>query len=674
MMLITCLILVGAAAAVSVLASPRAWLSGIAATASRWLLTAAALAGAVAGVAGVAGQGDRVSLASALVLDGAGGLQVDRLSGLFLVISCSVAVFVLLAAHPGRRHRPRLVAALALTLGAVVIVITADQLFVVLLGWESLTLSFYLLAGFDRALPGRARASVAAAVFGKASGAALLAGGALLAVHSNSLLLTDFGQASGLARDIAYALVLLGFGIKAGLVPVQVWLPPTYAASPGPARALMAGVAVNVAFYGMVRTLMVLGAPPVWLATTMLLIAGVTALLGIAHASVNGRLTGLIAWSSVENAGLITVGFAMALVGAVEHLPELVAAGLLASMAQVIAHSLGKSLLFASASLVEDSFGTLVLDDLRGIARTHRLAGTGLVIGSLTLAGLPLTAGLASEWLTLEALMQQFRVESLSLRLASAAAGALVALTVGVAGLTFVRLVALTAFGPSSTPMRHPRPRRSVDVWIGIAALSASCLVVSILTPLEVGLIGAGLHQIVGNTLDRAMATSLVIQPVYPEFSALSPTLLWVVLPAMTLLSVGVTMALSGGRRLRVRRVEPWVSGSPGVSRGVGYTSFGYANAMRRVLANVLQPRGRLEAASSTDQMKAPSREVRGPLTYRVDVVEVVEHFVYRPLQVVGQGLVRTVKKLQSGHLGAYLLYMLLALVALLITVSVTSR
>ena len=120
-----------------------------------------------------------------------------------------------------------------------------------------------------------------------------------------------------------------------------------------------------------------------------------------------------------------------------------------AGSAQVIAHALGKTLLFVSTSTIEQATGTTDLDRLGGVVRRLPWAGTGLVIGSLTLAGLPLTAGFASEWFTLESLMQQFRVSSLAMQLATAATGALVALTIGVAGVTFVRVVALTAFGPA---------------------------------------------------------------------------------------------------------------------------------------------------------------------------------------------------------------------------------
>ncbi len=672
-MLLTCLVLLAAGGAASVLAVPGAGIARPLATLARWLLVAGAVAGAIAGGLGVAGSGERLDLTGALALTGAGGLHVDPLSGLFLLICCAVAVPALIASDRSRTARPRLPAALALTLGAVVVILTADHLFVLLFGWESLTLGFYLLTGFDRNRRGRARASIAAAVFGKASGAALLLGGALLAGRAHSLSMSDLGGVTGPAQAAAYALLLLGFAIKAGVVPVQVWLPPAYAAAPGPARPLMAGVAVNVAFYGMVRTLAVLGPPPVWLVTVLLLLAGVTALLGIAHASVNVQLTGLVAWSSVENAGLITAGFAMALVGSVEHLTPLVAAGLLASLMQVIAHSLGKSLLFCSAGLVEDAFDTVALDDLRGIVRSLPVAGTGLVIGSLTLAGLPLTAGFASEWLTLEALMQQFRVQSLALRLASAGAGALVALTVGIAGVTFVRLVALTVFGtPPARPRQALQGARGA-ARLGILTLAIACLAAAALAPLEVRLVAAGLHQVVGDATLGALASDTVLQPVYSDFSALSPTWLWVVLPAMTLLVAALAAVVAGPSLWRVRRAEPWTSGSPGVARGIGYTSFGYANPMRRVLANLLRTRVRLEQTDDGTEFQGATRGAADSLTYRVDVVEVVEEYVYRPLRTVGRGLVSLVKRLQSGHLSAYLFYMLIALVALLAVVAATS-
>lgn len=680
-MLLAALILFSAAAVTSIAGGVTnarrrkvRWAAG--ATTLSWLLNAAGAgvavilgAAALAGDPAVFGLGDLGGLGSA-------ALRVDQLSGLFLVITFGVAVPVLIAGLAAPQSRPRMGAAIALTLGAVLIIITADHLFVLLFGWELLTVAFYLLAGYDRGRPGRGRAAVAAVTFGKVSGAALLVGGLLLAGRTHSFALAGFGggSASG-AGHLAYALLLFGFGVKVGLVPVQIWLPPTYAAAPGPARAVLAGVAVNVGFYGMWRTLAVLGAPPVWLVVAVLVLAGLTAILGIAHAAVHPDLTGLVAWSSVENAGVITAGFGAALVGAAAHNTQLTAAGLLAATAQVCAHALAKSLLFVATAAVEEGTGTSDLEALRGVARSLPWAGTGLVIGALTLAGLPLTAGFASEWFTLESLMQQFRVDSLPMQLASAAAGALVALTVGVAGVTFVRLIAFTAFGHPPSQVSKRDVDRLVAHRCAIAVLSAGCLGLAAVAPLEVRMIAAGLQPLVGSATLGALPSPWVLQPVFDNFSALSPSWLWITLPALVVLIGLVSWAISGRRIVQVRRVPAWSSGSPGVDHGVGYTSFGYANPMRKVLANLLLTRGQLHnQQEADDRVDIVENDDAGVgLRYRVDVVEVVERYLYAPFGVGLLAVVRVVKRLQSGRLDAYLTYMLIALVAVLAVATAAS-
>lgn len=629
-----------------------------------------------AGAYAVAGHPQEVGLGG-LAGFGPAALRLDALSGLFLIVSFGVAIPALMAAAaPANQPRPRLPAAIGLTLTAVAIILAADNIFVLLFGWELLTVAFYLVSGYDRGLPGRARGSVITVVFGKASGAALLMGALLLSAHTHTFaFIAGTIDPHSAAGQASYALLLLGFGIKVGLVPAHIWMPRGYFAAPGPARAVIAGAAVNVGFYGMWRTLDVFGSPPVWLACMVLVIGGVTAILGIAHAAVNPDLATLISWSSVENAGMITAGFGVALVGAAASEPKLVATGLIAGTAQVMAHALGKSLMFVAASTIEHSTGTTELDRLGGIVRRLPWAGTGLVIGSLTLAGLPLTAGFASEWFTLESLMQQFRITSLAMQLSTATTGALIALTIGIAGVTFVRVVALTAFGPAriDEPQLIPTAARADRQWpyrFGIAVLIIGCLGAAAVAPLQVGLIARGLRPIVGDQAAGANAEPWVLQPVFAKFSALSPSWLWIVLPAMALFIAGCTTVFAGRSPFRARAVTPWSSASPGVDRGVGYTSSGYANPVRNVLATVLLTRTALLEAEDEphNHQDSPHR-----YTYRIDVVDVVERYFYRPLTRGVLGVSRTAKKLQSGRLDAYMAYMLIAVLAVLAVVIATS-
>jgi formate hydrogenlyase subunit 3/multisubunit Na+/H+ antiporter MnhD subunit len=661
----------------------------------------------LAGAGALAGGPVRVSVAGWLG-PGTDGLAADQLSGLFLVIALGAAVPVSLAfaswaARPETVGRRGLGASYALALAAVTVIVTAADAFTLLLAWELLTIAFYLLAGFDRGRRGRPGGAFITLAFGRISGVALLVGLLLLAVRASSLNLTAFAHVGGgVARSAAETLLIAGFAIKVGLVPFQVWLPRGYAAAPGPARAIMAGVAVNVGFYGLWRTLSLLGAPPTWLTTLLLVVAGLTALLGIAHAAVQPGLQRVIAYSSVENSGLIVAGYGVALTGTALHDARLAAAGLLAATLQVIAHTAAKSLLFTTSAVITPRGGTGLgepgddddLDRLRGSARRLPWSGTGLAIGSLTLAGLPLTAGFASEWFLLEALMQQFRVPGLEFRLVLALAGAAVALTAGFAGVTFVRLTGLVVLGPPAAP-GNGSTRAGADRdygWLGragIVILAAGCLALAALLPLVIRVVAAGLSPVLPRAVTAgALKSPWVVQPVYADFSILSPSWLWIIMPLLAFAVLLFTRLAGGTRMTRVRRVPAWRSATAGVEGADCYTATGFASPTRRVLAGVLHTRSEVRPLAPAPEGLPTSPESGEPgghdqpwpgsqqgqpglrLGYTSDVIEVVEAYLYRPVLRPVMALVRTAKKLQSGRLDAYLAYMLIALVALLALVT----
>jgi hydrogenase-4 component B len=605
------------------------------------------------------------------------GLAVDRLSGLFLVMTLGAAVpvsavFAGWAAGPGSAGPEppatrMLAGGYALAAGATVVIMTAQDAFTALFGWEALTAAFYLLAGANRKDRDRAGAARTTVAFGKMSGAALLVGLLLLAARSHSIVLASFAHVpGGAAKTTALVLLLAGFAVKAGLVPFQVWMPRGYPAAPGPARAIMAGVCVNVAFYGMWRTLAVAGRVPGWLAGILLLLGGLSALLGIAHAAVQDRLSRVIAYSSVENTGLIVTGFGVALTGASVGDQRLVAVGLLAATLQMVAHTAAKSLLFSSAAGIEAVAGSDDLEVLRGMGRRAPWSSAGLAVGAVTLAGLPPTVGFVSEWFLLESLMQQFRVAALGGRLTLALAGAAVALTAGFAGVTFVRVVGMVVLGPSA----GSTPKAGDYGWVAKAAivvLAACTLVIAAVTPLEIRVIAAGLSPVVPGSLTQgALKSPWVLQPVFAGFSILSPSWLWIEIPLMLCLVVLLAFALAGRRLLQVRRVPAWRSATIGVEGSAAYTAWGYANPTRRVLASLLHTRVEVEEVAPADGDAGQVPHLR----YASDVVEVVESWFYRPAVRLFGGVVSAAKRLQSGRLDAYLLYMLIALVAVVATVT----
>lgn len=681
-LLLVALILMAAGALVNIVAGagPR-W--------SRWATYGAASAAsalvAATGVLCVTGHPLMVDLGNLLDF-GRTVLRLDPLAGLFLtlvgalgfVISLSMLNFPAPSPAGGRASGW----AYMLLLAAVTVVVVAADAFTFLFAWEALTVAFYVLALATRADHDQPGAAWATAAVGVCGGAALLVGFLLMAGAARSLSFAPWASVpSGALHDTAYALIVFGFSTKVGLAPFQGWMPRGYPAAPGPARAAMAGLAVNAGFYGLWRFLGLLGRPPGWLAVTVLVLGGLTALLGITFAAVQSDLNRVIAYSSVENGGLIMVGYGMALAGASEGNGALTAVGLLAASLQLLAHAVAKSGLFLGSANFRPGSGGAPLDGISAMRREHGWASVAFAASALTLAGLPPTIGFVSEWFTFEALMQQFRLHSLALRLATASAGALVALTAGVAALTFVRLLGFVVLGRG-----RAEGGRRTDIfgrW-SLGATAVLCFGLAAAAPWAVRYMGRGLATIVARSVvDGALKSPWVLQPVFADFSALSPTWLFVVMPIGFVAVTVATVLLSSGRFFSVRRVPAWRSASSGVAGPDGYNAFAYANPIRHVLSNILGTQkevarvaggsaggnddGPGDPRGSDDLEAEASPSHHSHVVFTARVAEPVESYLYRPLWAGCMAIVSAAKKLQSGRLEAYVGYMLFALVAVLV-------
>lgn len=619
------------------------------------LSAAACVALAIVGIVAALGGARPTLDLGAWLGFGHSALRADGLAGLFLALAGVTGAAVSLAFAELAPAR-----ALAALHGAVLLLVCtaigADNGFLFFLAWEGLTVCIYLLASADGARPGALAAGYLAGGLTKVGGAALLAAFALLYAKTNSFAISDWSQAAPQlpagTRGVLFALFVVAFGTKVGVLPVQGALPAGYGSSPRAGAATLS-VALAAGFYGLWRFVFELLAPAAaWWGEALLIAGSITAVAGILYALMQDDLRRFLGFSTVEHTGIVLMGLGVGLLGQSAGNRTLAAAGLLAATLHVVAHGLAKTLALIATDRVTHATGARGMDRLGGIGTGMRPTAAALGLSTLTLAAMPPLAGFVSEWFTFEALLQGFRLPTLLGRLLCALAAAALALTAGLGVLAFAKLYGFSFLGAPREPGgAAAEPSRSVA---SLAALGLVVMFLGAAAPWEVHLLGSGLTGLLG--FDPAPATisdPLVLGPVFKDFSVLAPTWLAIVLPAYALAAGALARALRGQA---ARREPVWVTGSGAELARVQYRPSSYSNPIRVVL------RGPLGYRTTLREDEARS----GAFVLETRVVLAVDRFVYAPLARLALALAARVRRLQSGRLSDYLLYVLAVLIVVL--------
>ena len=591
---------------------------------------------------------------------GESALRVDGLTGIFLALTGVTGAATALAAIelPPSRWLTSLGCALVL---AVAVAIEADNAFLFFLAWETLTVCIYLITSAERDRPDQLVEGYFTAGLTKLGGAALLAAFALLFGHTHSFSLTVWAHAtlSGATRGVLFALFLVAFGTKIGLLPVQGALPSGYGAAPRLGAAWLS-VALGAGFYGLWRFVFgTIGPLPTWCGDAALIIGALTAVTGIAYAITQDNLRRFLGYSTVEHAGIVLLGFGVALLGQSSGNRDLAAAGLLAASLHVCAHNLAKTLALMGIDRVETATGQRTIDPLGGLGRRLQMTSAGVGAAALTLAAVPPLGGFVSEWFTFEALLQGFRMPTLLSRLLCALAAAALAFTAGLGLLAFAKYYGFIFLGRARTAL--PTRSGSAPSSVSVVTLGIIVLFLGTVAPWEIHALGSGLHALLGFNPARAVISHpLVLGPVFANFSVLAPTWLMIVIPAYATLALLITLAI---RRRPPRRAPVWVTGSGADLAAVQYRPSAYSNPMRVILRGPLGYQSQLLPPGDGDADRRP--------VLQRTVVSAIDRFVYLPLIAAALGVSERTRRLQSGHLSVYLLYMLVALILALALIPV---
>ncbi len=583
---------------------------------------------------------------------GRSALRADPLAGVFLALSGVTTAATGLAAleRPPGKWLTALGSVLVL---AVTVAIGSDNAFLFFLAWETLTVCIYLIASSDAGRPGQLLQGYLTAGLTKLGGAALLAAFALLYAHTHSFSLEIWAHASLSAgtRGLLFALLLFAFGTKIGVVPVHGALPSGYGASPRLGAAWLS-VALAAGFYGLWRFVFDIAGPlPTWCGDATLILGAITAVAGIAYAITQDDLRRFLGYSTVEQAGIVLLGFGVALLGQTNHNSHLAAAGLLAATLQVCAASLAKTLALIGIDRVEQATGQRTIDPLGGLARRMPLCTAGVGIAAFTLAAIPPLGGFVSEWFTFEALLQGFRMPTLLSQLLCALAAAALAFTAGLALLAFAKYFGFIFLARARTAITTGT--ETVGRSASIIGLGTIMLFLGAAAPWEIHAISSGLQPLLGfDAADVVISHPLVLGPVFEKFSVLAPTWLMIVIPAYATVALLIALAQ---RPRGARRAPVWVTGSGAELTAVQYRPSAYSNPMRVILRGPLGYRSRLVTSTDGDGDERP--------VLQRTVVLAVDRFLYQPITQLTLALAGRVRRIQSGRLSSYLLYMLMTLI-----------
>lgn len=543
------------------------------------------------------------------------------------------------------------------------LVILADDAFTFLLCWEFMSLASWALVMTHHRDVGNARAGyiyLLLASFGTMS--LLLAFGLLAGPDGGyGFDMIRAGEHSTVVTILVLALTLLGAGSKAGLVPLHVWLPLAHPAAPSHVSALMSGVMTKVAVYGFVRIVFdLLGEPSWWWAAAPILLGAGSAVLGLLYALWQTDLKRLLAYSTVENVGIIFVGLGLALAFEANGMGWAAALAMTAALFHVLNHSLFKSLLFFGAGAVLVATDERDIERQGGLIRRMPLTSFAFLAGCAAVSALPPLNGFVSEWLIFQGILQSPALPQWGLKIMIPAAGALLALSAALAAACFVRAFGVTFLGrPRSAAAERAREvdRYSIAAMLTLAGL---CLLVGILPGLVIDALAPLMRQFVGGQMPPQTAVAwLSIVPIAEARSSYNGLLVFL----FVLLSA--SLAIYSIHRLAsraVRRAPAWDCGFPDQSPATQYSGTSFAQPIRRVFGTLLfQARERVD-------MPLPG-ELR-PARYEIELRDLAWECLYLPIARATGYAADRLNKLQFLTIRRYLALVFLALVGLLVVLA----
>ncbi len=595
-------------------------------------------------------------------------IRLDALAAVFLgltgALGFAVAVYALGYArhYEGRKHvglLAALVCGFVLTLGLVPL---ANHAVGFMLVWELMALVSFALVAFEHEHEKTRRAAVFYAVMTHLGAGFLFAAFLLFGTQAGTY---DFDgwRAAGAALPGAtqsgiFVLALIGFGAKAGVLPLHGWLPEAHPAAPSHVSALMSGAMIKMGLYGIIRmSFDLLGGGPAWWGLLVLGLGAVSALMGALYAVTESDLKRLLAFSSIENVGIAMLGVGAALFFMAQRQDAFAALALVAALYHIINHAFFKGLMFCGAGAVQYATHTVNLERLGGLIKRMPVTAFFVLVGTLAIAAMPLLNGFVSEWLTYQALFSGLWVKDKPTRLALPLAACALALTGGLAFVAFVKAYAVGFLARGRSAEAEQAVEVPSTMLAGMALLAGGCFGLGLAPAWVIPVLNRVASPLVGAVVPVGPGWLLV--PVRADVASLSMPLIWGLLALLVPLAFVVPLLLGASTRTRI--APTWGCGSSPSSR-TQYSAMGFAQPLRAIFGRLLMPHTQ---EVQVDPTLPPY--FRRDMRYTVFLESVVERYLYAPTTRWVLEAAHQLTRIQGGSIHLYLAYIFVSLLLVLL-------
>src|SRR3989338_8681945 len=603
-------------------------------------------------------------------------LRLDPLSGFFLTVIGLLGFFVSIYSFGyvkgflERYSITHLIVFYALFMAGMFMVVLADDAFFFLISWEVMTAASYFLVMFeDEKIENRRAAFLYLVVAHVGALAILLSFGVLAGVTLperfsgytfDAMRQTEFPLKWA---TVAYLLAFFGFSAKAGVIPLHVWLPKAHPAAPSNVSPLMSGVMLKTAIYGIIRvTFDLIRVFPLWWGAMVLILGLITAIMGILYAILQNDIKRMLAYSSVENIGVILIGIGLAIIFTSFHIPVLAALSLTAVFYHSINHAMFKGLLFMGAGALLHATHKKNMDEMGGLIHYMPWTSTLFLIGSISISALPPFNGFISEWLLFQAFLLSPSLNSPLLNLLIPMGAARLALTAALVAACFVKAFGITFLGHWRGHHHPPLQKMGLEVnWpmrIGIILPPLICLILGILPAMVIEWMDKISDELVGGKIATTAGAFgwLWLTQVAHERASYSGAIvfLWIIVVVM------LVYILLHIRKTAIHRVPLWDCGFEKITPRMQYNAASFSMPIRRIFGFLFNIREQVRLSTSTISPSFPNR-----LYYRLRIRDRFWGWIYRPISESSYWISRKFGRLQQGYIHVYLIYSFITIIIL---------